>query len=124
MQLGYSTWGMPNVPIDVVVSHLAGLGFDGIELGVLPNFMTAVTKLDSAERRRIAGLLRDHHLTLSAISSYLSMLEPDPEAYAANLAQVQGAVNLAVDWAQDGRPPIVITGFVVPSLISELKKLM
>ncbi|RME55855.1 MAG: sugar phosphate isomerase/epimerase, partial [Caldilineae bacterium] len=35
MKLGYSTWGMPTVPVDVALRHLADLGYDGVELTVL-----------------------------------------------------------------------------------------
>lgn len=110
MKLGYSTWGMPTVSIDVILEHLAQLGFDGVEIGVLPGFTTAVNKLDNHERRRILQLLKKHNLTLSAISSYLSMMEPEAETHARHLAQVQGAIDLAIEWPQDGKPPIVITG--------------
>ncbi len=110
MKLCYSTWGMPTVPIDKIVKHLVGLGYDAIEIAVLPNWSTELSTLDSAERKRIALLLRDHHLPLAAIGSYLSMIEPDAEKFAYNLDYVQRAIDLAVDWTQAGKPPIVITG--------------
>lgn len=111
MQLGYSTWGMPTVPIDVSLAHLANLGFDAVEITVLPHFTTGLAKLDSSERQRIAGLLKQHNLALSAVGSYLNFMEQDAAQFAQNLAYVQGAIDLAVDWAQDGRLPVVISGF-------------
>lgn len=111
MKLCYSSWGLPKVPIDNIIQHIAGLGYDAIEIAVLPNWSTELNKLDSSERRHIAQLLRDHHLPLTAVGSYLSMIEPDDEKFASNLDYVQRAINLAVEWAQDGKPPIVITGF-------------
>lgn len=111
MQLGYSTWGMPMLPIDVSLQHIAQTGFDAVEITVLPRYTTALDNLDQAERQRIARLLTQHKLKLSAVGSYLSMIEPDPALFAENLARVQGAIDLAVDWAQDGQPPVVITGF-------------
>jgi hypothetical protein len=36
MRLSHSTWGMPRVPIDVAVAHCAALGFDGLEMTVIP----------------------------------------------------------------------------------------
>src|SRR4051812_7514937 len=110
MQLGYSTWGMPNVPIDVSLKHLANLGFDAVEITVLPHFTTGLSKLDSSERKRIAHLLQEHKLALSAVGAYLNLMEQDPEQFAQHLAYVQGAIDLAVDWAQDGRLPVVISG--------------
>ena len=110
MKLVYSTWGMPLLPIDTILAQLAVLGYDGVEIAVLPNWSTELSRLDGAERRRIARLLRDSGLALPAISSYLSTIEPDAAVFAQNLAYVQRAIDLAVDWAQDGRAPFVITG--------------
>ena len=63
MNLGYSTWGMPTVPIDVAIPHIAQLGFDGMELAVGPRFITELSTLDAAERKRIAGLLKQTQLS-------------------------------------------------------------
>ena len=49
MKLGYSTWGMPTVPIDTALSHLANLGYDGVELTIIPRFTTELSTLDAAE---------------------------------------------------------------------------
>ena len=40
MKIGYSTWGMPNVPIDEALEHLAGLGFAGVEPTVIRGYTT------------------------------------------------------------------------------------
>ena len=42
--LAHSTWGMPTVPIDVAVAHCAGLGFDGLEMTVVPRWTTDAAK--------------------------------------------------------------------------------
>ncbi|MEZ4869942.1 MAG: sugar phosphate isomerase/epimerase family protein [Caldilineaceae bacterium] len=111
MYLGFSTWAMPALPIDTVVAHLAKVGFDAIEIGVLPRFSTALDQLDSAERKRIPQLLREHNLKLSAVSSYLSLMEQDPDEFAHNRDYVQRTIDLAAEWFQDGRQPVVVSGF-------------
>lgn len=111
MYLGFSTWAMPALPIDPVVAHLAAVGFDAIEICVLPRFSTALDNLDRAERQRIPQLLRDHHLKLSSVSSYVSMMEQDPAQFAENFAYVQRTIDLAAEWFQDGRQPVVVSGF-------------
>ena len=63
MNLGYSTWGMPTVPIDVAIPHIAQLGFDGLELAVGPRFITELSTLDAAERKRIAGTVETTQLS-------------------------------------------------------------
>jgi sugar phosphate isomerase/epimerase len=110
MKLGYSTWGMPNVPIDVIIPHLAALGFDAVEICVLPNFATALPTLDQSERGRIAELLNRYDLTLSAVNYYVSMMEQDTDRYAHNLSQVKAAIDLAAEWIQDDHAPVVVSG--------------
>lgn len=115
MYLGFSTWAMPDLPIDPVIAHLAGLGFDAIEIGVLPRFTTALDNLDSAERKRIPQLLREHNIYLSAVSSYLPMMEQDVEQFAFNRDYVKRTIDLAAEWREswipNGQPPVVVSGF-------------
>lgn len=109
MKLGYSTWGMPTVPIDVIIPHLARLGYDGVELTVIPGYSIELDTLDQAERQRIAGLLKQHKLELPAIAGHRSLVAEDPASHAENMRRLKGTVDLAVDWAQDGRPPCIDT---------------
>ena len=109
MNLGYSTWGMPTVPIDVAIPHIAQLGFDGMELAVGPRFITELSTLDAAERKRIAGLLKQHNLALPAIAAHSSLMETDPEAHAQNMWRLKGAADLGVELAQGDSPPAINT---------------
>jgi sugar phosphate isomerase/epimerase len=109
MKIGYCTWGMPTVPVDTFVPFLARLGYDGIELTVIPGYTTELSLLDAAERRRIARMLKDHHLELPAIAAHTSMVERAPDTAALHWARLTAAVDLAVDWALDGTPPAVDT---------------
>jgi len=109
VKLGYSTWGMPKVPVDEALEHLARLGFDGVELTVIPGYTTELSKLDSGERKRIKEFLAKHHLILSAIAAHSSLLANDPETHAANMARLKGAVDLAVELAQGEIMPAINT---------------
>ncbi len=109
MKIGYSTWGMPTVPIDTAISHIADLGFDGIELTIIPRFTTELSALDAAERKRIASLLKQHNLALPAIAAHSSLLETDPDAHAKNMWRLKGGVDLAVELAQRDELPAVNT---------------
>jgi len=110
MKLGYSTWGMPKVPIDEALKHLADLGFDGVELTVIPGYTTELSKLDTAERKRVRRLLSKYNLELSAIAAHSSLLSQTPEAHSENMARLKGAVDLAVELAQgEDVPPINTT---------------
>ena len=109
MKLGYSTWGMPTVPVDTAIRHLAQLGYDGIELTVIPRYATELSTLDSAERKRIAGLLKAHHLALPAIAAHSNLLATDAQAHAQSMWRLKGAVDLAVDLAQGDELPVIET---------------
>ncbi len=109
MKLGYSTWGMPTVPVDVAIQHLAFLGFDGIELTIIPRFTTELSTLDTIERKRIAGLLKQHNLALPAIAAHSSLMETDVEIHERNMWRLKGGVDLAVELAQGGELPAVNT---------------
>jgi sugar phosphate isomerase/epimerase len=109
MKLGYSTWGMPTVPVDTAIRHLAQLGYDGIELTVIPRYTTELSTLDSVERKRIAGLLKAHHLALPAIAAHSNLLATDAQAHAQSMWRLKGAVDLAVDLAQGDELPVIET---------------
>lgn len=109
MKIGYCTWGMPTVPVDVSLPFLAQLGYQGVELTVIPGYTTELSVLDSAERKRIARMLKDNHLELPAIAAQTSMVERDPDVAARHWARLTGAVDLATDWALDSSPPAVDT---------------
>jgi inosose dehydratase len=109
MKIGYCTWGIPAVPVDTMIPFLARTGYTGIELTVIPGYTTELSVLDSAERRRIAQMLKAHHLELPAIAAQTSMVERDPEVAARHRERLTAAVDLAVDWAVDGTPPAVDT---------------
>ena len=109
MKLGYSTWGMPKVPIDRALEHLSSLGYDGVELTVIPGYTTELSTLDAEERGRIKRLFRQYRLALPAIAAHSSLLESDPDRHAANVGWLKSAIDLAVDLTPGTDPPAVNT---------------
>ena len=91
------------------MARLAGLGFDGVELTVIPGYTTELIKLDAVERSRIRRLLGKHHLILPAIAAHSSLVSDDTATHAANMARLKGAVDLAVELAQEDIMPVVNT---------------
>ena len=90
MRLSHSTWGMPQVPIDVAVAHCAALGFDGLELTVIPGWSTDAAGLDAAQRRRIRALYDDHRRELCGLSGNTPLLVSDPAEHARNMVRLCG----------------------------------
>ena len=109
MQLSYSTWGMPEVPIDVAVAHCAALGFDGLELTVIPGWTTDAATLDAAERRRIRKLYDDHGLALPGLSGNTALLPATPGAATEEMARFRGYLDLAAELQSVGERLTVST---------------
>jgi protein FrlC len=76
MKLSYSTWGMQTVPIETAVAHCAELGFDGLELTVIPGWTTDAATLGPDDRRRIRRLYNEHGLELCGLSGNVPLLAP------------------------------------------------
>ena len=109
MLLSYSTWGMPTVPIDEAVAHCAGLGFDGLELTVIPGWITDGATLNGAERQRIRTLYDDHHLDLCGLCANTTLLDPDPAAHALNESRFRTYLEIAADVQAPGEHLTVST---------------
>lgn len=108
MQLGYSTWGMPTLPADVAIPYLAKLGFEAVELTVIPGWVTELSTLDAPARRAIRQLYDDYQIDLPALAGHVPVLTPEDE-YRQNLARLQAEVDLAVDLGGADGPPALNT---------------
>lgn len=97
MLLSHSTWGMPHVPIEVAVAHCASLGFDGLEMTVIPGWVTDAAGLDSNAGRRIRKLYDDHELELCGISGNTPLLVSDRAEHARNAERLQVYLDLAAE---------------------------
>lgn len=109
MQLAYSTWGMPTVPIETAVAHCAALGFDGLELTVIPGWTTDAALLDGAARRRIRALYDDHRIALCGLSGNVPLLDSDGVPSAEAEDRFRTYMDLAADLQHPGERLIVTT---------------
>jgi inosose dehydratase len=107
--LSYSTWGMPTVPIDIAVAHCAKLGFDGLELTVIPGWSTDAATLTPADRRRIRALYDAHGLDLCGLTGNTPLLATDPAEHAANMARFRSYLDLAAELQRPGEHLAVST---------------
>ena len=109
MKLSYSTWGMQHTPIDDAVRHCAALGFDGLELTVIPGWPTDAALLDQAERRRIRALYDDAGIELCGLSGNVPLLLEDRAGANANEARFRTYLDLAAELQRPGERSIVTT---------------
>lgn len=115
MKLAFSTWAMPQLPVETQVEIVRSLGYVGIELVSMPNSSADALQIGADERRRIRRLLDDAGLALTAIAGHGNLIESDPETRAANERRVRAAIELSVDLAgADGPVPVVAMGYGKP----------
>lgn len=109
MKLSYSTWGMQTVPIETSVAYCAALGFDGLELTVIPGWTTDAATLDADARHRIRALYDDHQLELCGISGNVPLLDGGPFDRDAATEQFCGYLDLAAELRGRGDEPLIVT---------------
>ncbi len=102
MLLAFSTWGMQKTPIDVAVAHCAALGYDGLELTVIPRWPTDAATMDSAERKRIRTLYDDHQIDLCGLSGNTPLLKGSADERARNIETFKTYLDLAAAFQRPG----------------------
>jgi sugar phosphate isomerase/epimerase len=93
---------MQKTPIDVAVKHCAALGFDGLELTVIPRWPTDAATMDAAERTRIRKLYDDHHIALCGLSGNTPLLKGDAGDRARNVETFTTYLDLAAELQHTG----------------------
>jgi len=100
---------MPSLSAEEAIPILARIGFDSIELTVVPGWRDELDSLTPHRRARVRELLAEYGLALPAVAGHRSLAASDPAEHAENWRRLVGAVDLAVELATDQVPPIVDT---------------
>jgi sugar phosphate isomerase/epimerase len=106
VKLSYSTWGMKTTPIDVAVKHCAKLGFDGLELTIIPGWPTDAAGLSKADRDRIRALYDENAIELCGFSGNIDLLGEDWNAIRSTFSTY---LDVAAEMQQPGEHLIVTT---------------
>jgi protein FrlC len=109
MKLSYSTWGMQTTPIDEAVRHCAALGYDGLELTIIPGWPTDATTMHAGEQKRIRRLYDDAEIELCGISGNVSLLQKDPARVVAEETRFRRYLDFASEIQHPGETLIVTT---------------
>lgn len=109
MRLGFTTWSMVTVRAEETIPLLASIGYDAVELAVVPGWRDGVDLLTPTRRRRIKQLLCEYEIGLVAIAGNTDLLADDADELAENWHNLTATVDLAVEWASRSGPPAVDT---------------
>ena len=109
MQLGFSAWAMPRLPVEEQIALVRDAGYATIELVNGGRSSLDAQQLDATDRRAIRHALDNAGLRLVSIASHGNLLEPDAAQRAAHLARIQSGIDLAADLAEPDGPPCVVT---------------
>ncbi len=108
MQLSGSNYGMPNLSLDEALAFHAKLGLRAMELTVLPGYVTALENLITADRSAARDQFKQLGIACSGVANFQTLTDPDSEPTSTVMARHRGAVELAVELAQDGQQPLVV----------------
>lgn len=106
--LGFSLYGMKSLALPDAIAACAEIGYDAIELPVMPGWPGDCEKLSADARRDLVAQLSDRKLRLAALMENLPALGDDPQ-HAANLQRLKRACELAANLVHDSHVPIVET---------------
>jgi len=107
LPLGFTLYGMLTMPLEDGLRACARIGYDAVELALMPGWPTEPKLLSSAARRQLRGRLGELGLNLAALMENLSVLTDDA-GHAANLDRLRRACELAHDLSPDN-PPVIET---------------
>jgi sugar phosphate isomerase/epimerase len=105
--LGFSLYGMPQLKLFEALQACARLGYDGVELALMPAWHGDPAQLSQAARRELRARLSDLGLQLPALMENLSLVVDDAQ-HRTSLERLKLAARLAHDLRPEN-PPLVET---------------
>jgi sugar phosphate isomerase/epimerase len=106
--LGFSLYGMKTLSLTEAIDACAAIGYDCVEIPVMPDWPGESATLNADARRELAARLADKRLRLSALMENLPALGDDAQ-HAAHLERLKRACELACDLKQDDHVPLIET---------------
>ncbi len=105
--LGFGTYGMRSMKTSDALRAIAAIGYDAVELALLPGWPAEATLLSPADRAEIRTMLRDLGLALPALLESLPLIGSAAKR-AENLERIRQAAGLAHDLSASN-PPVLDT---------------
>jgi inosose dehydratase len=107
LRFGFSLYGMKSLSLNKALTVCREIGYDDVELPVLPGWPGEPKQLNGEGRKEFAKQLRDNRLSLSALMENLP-LDGEEKIHQAQLERLKQASELAHALVPD-RPPVIET---------------
>jgi sugar phosphate isomerase/epimerase len=125
---GFGTYGMKALPWDQALRTVADIGYDGVEISLLPEWPTEPRLLSPGDRKRMRELLGELRLALPSFLEALP-ITGTPQGRTENIERLKRAMQLGHDLSPKNHPVIetVLGGKtadwdrVKASMVAELK---
>jgi sugar phosphate isomerase/epimerase len=105
--LGFSLYGMKSLPLVKALETCREIGYDSVELPLMPGWPGDPEKLGVSGRKELKGAIEKNGLRLSAFMENLPLLA-DEKLHVANLQRLKMAAALAHELVPD-KPPLIET---------------
>jgi sugar phosphate isomerase/epimerase len=103
----FGTYGMQSMKTPDALRLLAEIGYNGVELALMPGWVTEPKLISSGDRAELRRMMTDLGLALPAMLESLPLLG-SPEKRAVNLERLKQAAQLANDLSPS-KPPVLDT---------------
>jgi inosose dehydratase len=106
--IGFSLYGMKPLPVSEALDHCKRIGYDNVELCLMPEFPTELKKFTPPMRREVRDKLKSTGLEPSSLLVHISLTDADQTK---SLDIIKGSAEVARD-LDDKRPPLIesVTG--------------
>jgi sugar phosphate isomerase/epimerase len=103
--LGFSLYGMKLLSLADAISACARIGYDGVELALMPGYAAEPKALSPDARKELRSRLADAKLSLHGLMENLPALGDD-KAHVANLDRLKAAADLGHALSPQSPPPV------------------
>lgn len=103
--LGFSLYGMKSLSIKDALAGCSELGYDCVELALMPDFHADPQKLGADDRQRLRDDLAASRLRIAGLMENLVLLADEPR-HKENLSRLKLAGEFAHDLAPKQTPPV------------------
>jgi inosose dehydratase len=107
-QLGFSLYGMKNVPLDRALPTCAEIGYGNVEIALLPGFPTDPKQLGPDDRKRLRDRTQTAQLSVSCLMENLAAVT-NAANHQENLNRIARAAALWRDLVPEGPRPLLET---------------